>query len=887
MRFVAKGFAVLGTVALILVCFAWLILSSSLFSSMRTAFIENLITKKLGQQVLIEDAVQIGIGKNLAVSAAGVRFPSPHMDSVDLAVIDTLKFDVSVMDLLKDRLALSNLAVSGVHLNLLTDEKGTSTWQGMLKQAGSPSNPSKSSDGLTSKLFSDQKIDLTDISVLYQNAQNGLDLDLKLSELALNGASASQDASAAGAGELNGEPYELQGIFPSDAPFHVLVEFEHISIAANQVPDVSGLEVKTAIEISELGQLQNLLKLNRVLEGTGSISATLKSDKEIARIDDVDVGFQLDGGQSLAVTGHIGELGNPADVSLVTRIRLYPEGGEPAPTEKRQDLKLIAVDMVIDSVPGQTPQRQMVIKTNGFTLDTSGEGPPPIAFSGISRTPNGALRVGNVNLRIGVPTNPIIILNGSIEDALQLQGISAEGVLDIPASSLISPDLLGPEDQLGKFSGIFHLNGDINQLSLTDLDGQTSETDIWSLNVHGTVSNVLKFENLDLGIEVNVPSGADLLQALSLEPVPTGPASFAVSLRSQGSDWNADADVSVADSVLEFSADLDDATTTPVLQGTIESDLIKIDQIRTIVLAAMQLRKLGNSDTTEKGPEEAETPQNSDAASPLRDVSLKPIGRSVLLSGLNMDVDIDLRQIEGAKGISSLQSELTLDDNDLRAGPLEFEYGGGHFHVNGHMDLNDDAHRLALSGKAGGWRLDDLLHTLNFQKGASGTLHADFDLSGGTESAKAFVRSMTGTATVSLYDGSIETQLLDLAGLGILPWVFSKEKQKVAPIVCLRAPFSVSNGNISTKKTTLETDQVQVVVFGGVDLTQKELDLSVQPRKIGDPLSRSPWPATIKGPMADPKIKVKDGPKRLKRSDGADQMPAKRQLCIPDILQLQ
>jgi hypothetical protein len=146
---------------------------------------------------------------------------------------------------------------------------------------------------------------------------------------------------------------------------------------------------------------------------------------------------------------------------------------------------------------------------------------------------------------------------------------------------------------------------------------------------------------------------------------------------------------------------------------------------------------------------------------------------------------------------------------------------------------------------------------------------------------------MSGNATVTMRNGSIETQLLDLAGLGVLPWVFSKDKKKVAPIVCLRAPLSISNGSISTKQTTLETDQVQVVVFGGVSLNNKALDLNLQPRKIGEPLSRSPWPVTVKGPLAKPKIKVKDGPKRLKRSDGANKMPAKRKLCIPDILQLQ
>ncbi|MEP2531911.1 AsmA-like C-terminal region-containing protein [Shimia sp.] len=896
MRYVVKGLLICGgTIAFVAVA-AWLVLSSSLFSPMRTTFVENLISKKLGQDVVIEDELRIGIGRKLKITAAGLVLPGTSVSDKDLAKIDTLGFDVATKDLWNGKLSLSNLSVAGVHVNLLTTEDGTTTWQSLAKPETDADKPAKSSNNALADILADRKIALTDISVLYQSAQNGLDLDLQLSDLELARASATEDATVTGSGSLNGETFELKGTFPAKDPFQVTADFEQISIAASQVPQDTGLEVKASVDIAELGQLLDVAKLNRVLEGKGTVGATFKAKDNVARIDDLDVQVELSTGQSLVVTGQIGELGNPEDVSLTTRIRLYPEDNEPAPAETRKNLKLIAVDMVIDSVPGKIPQREMVIKTNGFTLDTSGEGPPPIKFSGLSRTSDGALRVGNVNLRIGVPSDPFVILDASVEDALQLQGIAAEGVLDIQASSLISSEHLGTDDQLGKFSGDFHLNGDINQLELSNLDAKTSETDIWNLEVHGTVKNVLKFEDIDLGIDVDVPSGAALLQALSLEPVDTGHANLAITLVSQGTDWSTGVDVSVAESVLKISASLDDATTKPVLKGTIESDLINIDEIRSIVLAAGELRKLGNAGTTEGPVEKTDASDASDDADAtdapedtgaLRDVTLKPIGRSVLLSGLNMDIGIDLRHIEGAKGISSLKSGLTLDENDLKAGPLVFEYGGGNFDVNGHMDLSDEAHLFTISGKAGGWRLDDILHHLNFKKGASGTIYADFNLTGGTESVKHFASTMNGNATVSLRKGSIETQLLDLAGLGVLPWLFSKDKQKVAPIVCLHAPISISNGSVSTKQTTLETDQVQIVVFGGADLKNKVVDLNLQPRKIGKPLSRSPWPITLKGPLADPKIKVKDGPKRLKRKDGKDKMPAERKLCVPDILQLQ
>ncbi|MEM7319414.1 MAG: hypothetical protein AAF408_10390, partial [Pseudomonadota bacterium] len=50
--------------------------------------------------------------------------------------------------------------------------------------------------------------------------------------------------------------------------------------------------------------------------------------------------------------------------------------------------------------------------------------------------------------------------------------------------------------------------------------------------------------------------------------------------------------------------------------------------------------------------------------------------------------------------------------------------------------------------------------------------------------------------------------------------------------------------------------------------------------------TRSPWPFVVSGPLKHPKLRLKRGPHRQKRSDGASTMPEHRKLCIPDILQL-
>ena len=124
-------------------------------------------------------------------------------------------------------------------------------------------------------------------------------------------------------------------------------------------------------------------------------------------------------------------------------------------------------------------------------------------------------------------------------------------------------------------------------------------------------------------------------------------------------------------------------------------------------------------------------------------------------------------------------------------------------------------------------------------------------------------------------NGSIDTQILDLAGLGVIPWLFTKSPGPTAPIVCLQAPFSISNGRISTKQAVVETDQVQVVVLGHVDLGNQTLEVVGQPRRIGKPLSRSPWPFTLSGSLNKPKVKVK-----MDRAKSADRMG--RQECLKD-----
>ncbi|WP_108839119.1 AsmA family protein [Tateyamaria sp. Alg231-49] len=886
----------------------WLALASPFLSQPRGDFAARYLSKELGQDIEIQGGLRIALGSVLRVAVAEVTLPSATMTDVNLVQIDRLEFGLAISDLLDRRINVLEPLVDGLRATLLTDEDGTTSWaanDSSPKAAAAPTNTETRQDPL--EFLAERKITATNSSLTYRSAQNGLDLDLVLSTLEISRADTSAPLVVNGDGALNGEALTLTAELPPDQPFQIEAAFDQMSVLINGQPDsagyANGLSANLSLEIAELGQLLDALKLQKTVAGTGSITAAFEASAGTARIDDLVVDIDLDTGQSFLVEGDIGVLGDPSDVSIDTLIRLYPEDQEPEPTTTRRNLKLISVDMSLAAQPDGVPQRSMVIETNGFVLDTSGVGPPPIAVSGVSRTQDGLVRLGNVVLRIGPPDAPILVVEGAVEDALRLEGADFDADITLPAAALFGAELFQDSDGLGRITGEFRLSGNAQVLGISDLNASSQDTDLWHLDVTGSVRNALNFGDVALNVVADVPSTADLLETLGLARVEAGPLEFDANLISEGTQWDANVRMGVSTSELEIQGSLDAEDSSSIVKGSIESDLIQIDELRDVISAAVELARfdnVGQTPTTEPNSadeveiqplvlnQETETNENTDEPpNQLRDVTLLPLGRALLLSGMDLDVGIDLRKIEGAHGTTSLVTDLELTGKKARLGPVKLEYGGGHIEVSAAMDLDETPDRIEFSGSTGGWDFGKIMQAINFKKRASGTLNASFDVSGSPSSTEDFLSSLEGSATLSMHNGSIDTQLLDLAGLGVVPWLFSKSPGPTASIVCVNAPFHISGGSISTKQAVIETDQVQIVVLGNVDVKNQTLDVVGQPRRIGKPLARSPWPFTLSGSLKKPKVKVKDGPRKLRRSDGASTMPDRRKICVPDILQLQ
>ena len=252
---------------------------------------------------------------------------------------------------------------------------------------------------------------------------------------------------------------------------------------------------------------------------------------------------------------------------------------------------------------------------------------------------------------------------------------------------------------------------------------------------------------------------------------------------------------------------------------------------------------------------------------------------------IDAEIGLDIARIKGQVGFSSLDSDFQIKSGNLRLGPVRLAYDKGFADVTARMDVVDAPDWLRVSGQTGGWDFGKILESFGINFGAYGTLNGQFDVTGRHTSAEAYLKSMQGNAMIELLDGRMSTGLLDLAGLGVLPWLFSQDRrQGYADIVCLKAPLKISNGRIELSESVMETERVQLVGSGTIDMRNNTISLLAEPRPVGQPLSRSAWPIEVSGSFASPSIKV--AKRTTRRARVPLSMPGARRPCVPDIAQL-
>ncbi len=785
-----------------------------------------------------------------------------------------------------------------------------------------------------------REINFEDMSVRAENRITGFEFDFALEDFIIEQDRSGEEPAVhmQSDGRVNGQPIAFSGDFPIDAPFEAQGNLGDLTftIEGERQSDTTSGDFDARLVVNT-GDTQNLLDLLRL---EGSFAANAQAEALLVRrnmlwdMENIDLRLQVATGETAQLTGRFADarLGYDFDLSLL--VDFVGANEPPPPAIFIKDIRPRSGEMHVVASEGNIEIERFAVQTNAFDEEIRDIGPFRVAS--VTRSPAGELKLDGATLVIGPQDRPYLLAQASIDSLLTFEGYRLAGELNLPAQSVLLT--LRPEEakRFGRLTGEMRLQETNGEPYLQLFQLRSQDTDLWHAQISLKSDDLDDLDNVELYANVSAPDGRELLEAMRLDPVDIGFMGYEVSATRRQNEISTEGLFSAGETAIETEMSLRIPGTGPVLRGKIHSEKVQIEDVKNSILAFTQLSRIRsiysdakasaqNSDTegfqplilpdeTQSDLEAVQTEDDLSDFQPLvlpetepgdeskedlsdlqplvvtdyaTDLAIKDVLNPQQFARLiDAEIDFDIARVTGQEGVSSLQSQLQMKSGNLRLGPVKFAYGKGYADVTATMDAIDKPDWLRITGQTGGWDFGNILDTFGANIGAYGILNGRFDLTGQWASAKAFTTSMRGNATIDMRDGRISTGLMELAGLGVLPWLFSKERrQGYTDIVCLKAPLDIADGRITTRQTVLETRRVQLVGSGTIDVRNNSISLVAEPRPVGQPLSRSAWPIEISGSLTSPDIKIAE--RKTRRALVPLSIAGTRALCVPDISQLQ
>lgn len=885
----------------VLVVLIWLVLAAPFFSSMRKSLVGDALSAQIGQPFVVDGDVRIVLGRTTRVHVSGARIPSATMNDLNLAELSLLEWELNLPALLEGRVDLDNLVIDGLQVNAITAQDGTTSWtkpdaKPKAAEDISGEEPVQLSSVGESPLprsipmfLRDKTVTFTNIGLVSANKTSGFDFVFDLQSINLEQLEVGNLVSVTGQGTVNGEAFELDGKYPKGQPFTNSVNFGDISVSYNGSAISKnlggGYTAKLAIDTGEIGEIFDVLGLTRSFEGHGSLTADITNQPTLLAIENLKSSFHLSKGQQITLTGDVDNLQKLEGLDINVEARLHPKDKPPPKSASLRELKLTNIEARVVSQDQNLEFKTLVIRTNAFDqgLDKVG----PISIGQVYRTPHKTLGLKDIQLQVGPVEAPYVVAKGTVGDVFKFKRVALEGTLAGPSSLVLKSLIAEQAAKFGRVTADFEVSDKAGHLSLTKLSARTEDTDLWSLQTDVAVENVKRLDGLSAELKLSIAKSAEFLAALGIDPIDIGALEFGFSLQGQAKAADLAVVFKAGKSDLQTSLSIDLSQDLNVIRGQILSERLELANVRDGAKAIVQIK---NSVKAATGEETA--PSVVDDRPPIQPLVLEPESEFFdlkrILTETDLEITLALKKFVGDAGTSSMNSQFTAKQGQIEAGPIELYYGPGFFKVTATMDAIKSPEWLRVNGATHGYDMGKVLEVAGLNIDAHGTLSAVFDVAGNIASAKTFANSLRGSASLTMGNGSIATSLLELAGLGILPWLFSDELAAgETEIVCIKAPVWIDAGHVKFESIVAETRSVQLVVRGYVDWVRDTIGIRAEPRRVGAPLARSAWPFEVTGKLSDPKFKLNIGGARSKRTDGADKMPTNRVPCQPDILQLE
>lgn len=916
------------------------VLESSSFRSWRNALTADFLTDLLGQTVLVEGNVDLDFFPSFSLEATGLRLPSEAMPGTELLTLETARLHLAPWTGAAGWTQLPMIEANGLRMELLRLEDDRTSWRTAQKSIDQKRGMS-SSDASPAliRFMSTRDIHFSDMKVAVENRQTGFVFDFVLDTFRVDqkAVAGEREVALVFDGKLNDEHVTLHGVFPEDEAFSVTsrIGVTDLSMRGHSDPSLGplGFDSRLEIKTEDLNAVLQALSLRGEVHGSGRLEARFLRRHGLYDFEEIETLLTLEKGQSVKLAGFLRKVGEPPEFDLKLDVDLLGEKTLTAPAIFLRDIRPEALGMRLVGADKLLSIEDFNLATNAFSEHLSDIG--PFRVGDIKRTPDGKLALRDVSFALGPLDKPFFSAAGHMDDLLNLRGYDVKGDLDLPAAQVLRT--LRPErvHEFGRLLGHVYITEVDGRTVLEDFEIEERDSDLWDGYLSLRSESLFPLKDTSLSVALSAPDGASFLEALQLTPVDTGAAGVALDLVRHSKGIEASGEVSTGETRISLMGDLNIIAGAPVLRGSINSKAVYLrdlqNAIRTVrevsrepgvylEMRSVQLKEHVDPTASEDlsgfqplvlpaaEPELREEdlsdfqplvlPSPAPAVEDLSDFQPLVLGDDAgdlslaalknpaeLLRVLDAEIDITFDKIIGQEGISHMASAFTAQNGRAWLGPLRVDYGGGFASFFATVDALNRPDWIELSGSTGGWDVGRLTNGLGGKVHATGTLTGRFDLAARFPEPQDFASSLTGSAEIEMGPGQVSTTLIDLAGLGVLPWLFSADRRAgFSPISCIRAPLRFDSGRVTINDAVLETARVQVVAKGDLDYLKDTIDLRAEPRPLGRPLARSAWPFEISGQLSKPIVKLVQRNKR--RATEPITMPDSRVPCIADVAQI-
>ena len=914
---------------------SWVFLASSLAREMRREFVAEILTNRLAYPVEIEGDVSLSMSPALAVVATGLRLPAVGNGLADLAYLKSARFTLALRQRIQGGIAFPVIEAEGLRVNLIRDADGKATWP-TRDQTDESFTANSENDGNPQDLLAflgARDIRFSDMHVRAENQETGFVFDFELLGFEVAQPEANDEAvEVTFGGNVNGEPVAFDAVYTQDAEFrgegHVgslTFSVDGEKAPGGSIGDFDGI---LSFDTPDLGSFLNVLALEGNVEGASKGSLRLTRRATHLDLDDILLFFDFGDGTQAKLAGDFGDLRFGPDFDLTLDLSPFNQG---AGGKSAIYLKDVRVDQITARVIGAENTitiEDFSLETNAFQEEIRNIG--PFKVERVIRHPDGRLALTGLTLSVGPKDAPYVFARGDVGSLLTLEDYRIIGEMDLPAAAMLltlRPELAG---EFGRLTGSVEIAEVSGKPVLKRFQLESAETDMWSTTMEIRVEDLTKLEGSALDLRLATPDGARFFDAIQLNPVETGPFSYRLQMHGANQRLSASSEIGLGQSTVGAGFDLYIAKNSPMLRGKVKSASLEMQDLRSAVLAGIELaslksvyvenleaREATSKDEDLEGFQPLVLP-DAESNDPQEDMSdfqplvlpdgpeqedlsdFQPLIVSEGIGGLSLEdirnprdavrlldaeIDVMVERIIGQPGISRLNGGFDLKNGLLAFGPVDLAYGGGQANLRAAVNLIETPEWVRVIGQTGGWDIGEIAKSLGASPVIYGILESRFDLNGRYASPESFLNSARGQATVEMKGGRISTSLIELAGLGVLPWLFSQEKQQgFSPIVCINAPLRIDRGKITTETAVLETPRVQLVGSGTVDLKSDRISIRAEPRPVGQPLERTAWPFEVTGALSAPQVNV--GKRVTRRGTMPLAMPGARVPCVPDVAQL-